>query len=75
VTERNEVKRRNDGDGAGRRSAAFRARSFGRTPPPTGQDFTGRSEAKEEADGVTAARRWRVVCRLGFEGGTSISAT
>jgi len=38
VTERNAVKRRNDGDGAGWRSAAFRARHFGRTPPPTGQD-------------------------------------
>lgn len=49
--ERSAAKRRNDG--AGRRSTAFRARSFGCTPPPTRLEFTGRSEAEEEADRVT----------------------
>ncbi len=43
------AKRRKDGDGAGGLSAAFRARSFGRTPPPTGQHSTGpeRSEVRQ----------------------------
>ncbi|HEX2862698.1 MAG TPA: hypothetical protein VHN79_13715, partial [Lacunisphaera sp.] len=54
----------NDGDG-GLEPAAFRAASLPRTPsarpdryPPDG------APAEEEADGVTAARRWRDVCRL-----------
>ena len=41
-----------------------RARCFAHTPPPAGLHSTGRSAAEEEADDVTAARRWRGVCRL-----------
>jgi hypothetical protein len=50
---------------AGSMPAAFRAAFLPRTPPPgpTATHRTG-TQWREEADGVTAARRWRDVCRL-----------
>ena len=40
-------------------------RSFGaQAPAPVGLDSTGRSEAEEEAEDMTAARGWRDLCRL-----------
>jgi hypothetical protein len=68
VTQRSNAERRNDGDGGLDARSLPRPILWAQAVRPARPLDTGRSAAEEEADDVTAARRWRDVCRLDHSG-------